>query len=438
MKLLFHQIWNQRRQNCWIFIELLLVSAFLWVCIDPLYVIVANRLIPKGYDSDRRCFVKLDVKENAPEGMDDDAVSDMFRRTMTELKDLPEVEDFCIFDNSGVISGSTWNGNQLFKDTTDIGENDEKSKFTHVQTLEFTTDYGGDLCRFYGLTDATTGKPFLLPKNAGGKIVLTENAARRLFGRTDIIGKSVYYGNKEPHEICGVVQDIKYTEFQQPYPTQIQIEPTLSKGGKHLAWKYSFGLKLKKDVDERAFMKWFEKEVKPKLESAMFYCYDISSMERNIERRAANTGAPNKINLQMLLIIFALTSIFLGMLGTFWMRTNARRAEIGLMRSMGATKGSVIRRTLTEAAILVTLAFITALPALLLYTRYAGLYIIDENLIELGILNMDYPQNRFASHFITVTLLAYTTLLGISLLGTLIPAVTASRTQPAEVLKDEQ
>lgn len=46
------------------------------------------------------------------------------------------------------------------------------------------------------------------------------------------------------------------------------------------------------------------------------------------------------MRLQSALIGFALLSIFLGMLGTFWMRCNARRAEIGLMRSMGARKGT--------------------------------------------------------------------------------------------------
>ena len=35
-KIIFHQLWNQRRMNGWIFAELLVVTFFLWITVDPI------------------------------------------------------------------------------------------------------------------------------------------------------------------------------------------------------------------------------------------------------------------------------------------------------------------------------------------------------------------------------------------------------------------
>ena len=50
IRTILHQLWNQRRQNGWIFLELLVVSFFLWTVIDPIYVLTANRAIDRGYN----------------------------------------------------------------------------------------------------------------------------------------------------------------------------------------------------------------------------------------------------------------------------------------------------------------------------------------------------------------------------------------------------
>ena len=36
IRLIFHQIWNQRRQNLWIWLELMVLSVFIWMVMGPL------------------------------------------------------------------------------------------------------------------------------------------------------------------------------------------------------------------------------------------------------------------------------------------------------------------------------------------------------------------------------------------------------------------
>ena len=42
------QIWNQRRMNSWIFIEIIIAGFFLWTVIDPMYVLTVTHLKDKG------------------------------------------------------------------------------------------------------------------------------------------------------------------------------------------------------------------------------------------------------------------------------------------------------------------------------------------------------------------------------------------------------
>ena len=56
---ILHQLWNQRRQNGWIFVELVVVSFFLWTVIDPIYVLTSN-LAMDSAGADRSDFLFVD------------------------------------------------------------------------------------------------------------------------------------------------------------------------------------------------------------------------------------------------------------------------------------------------------------------------------------------------------------------------------------------
>jgi ABC-type antimicrobial peptide transport system permease subunit len=125
------------------------------------------------------------------------------------------------------------------------------------------------------------------------------------------------------------------------------------------------------------------------------------------------------------------------MLGTFWIRSNARRQEIGVMRSMGASRNDIIVQFLMEAAMLVTLAFVCMLPVLFNYIQVEGLYDDVFAAANYPIISDKYWVNSFWQHFGMVTLITYLILLSISLLGTLIPVVKATNIFPADALRDE-
>lgn len=76
------------------------------------------------------------------------------------------------------------------------------------------------------------------------------------------------------------------------------------------------------------FEKRFKAEVVPQLNVGNFYFTKLGRFA-DIRRKYENeSGVTNTLRLQYSLAGFALLCVFLGMVGTFWIRCNARRQDI--------------------------------------------------------------------------------------------------------------
>ena len=205
--------------------------------------------------------------------------------------------------------------------------------------------------------------------------------------------------------------------------------------GAFMHYLYVPVFKLKEGVDDEAFIERFEKEVAPHLSQANFYYKKITTFKEQRIEYAELNGTYNVIRLKIALAGFTLLCIFLGMVGTFWVRCNARRQEVGLMQSFGATKTNIVSRFFAESSLLVSVAFIVSIIALLHYA-------MEGNMAEIEVAGM--PQfatiNWFLEetpHFCLVSLITYLLLLVISLIGTAIPVIRATKILPADALRDE-
>jgi ABC-type antimicrobial peptide transport system permease subunit len=122
--------------------------------------------------------------------------------------------------------------------------------------------------------------------------------------------------------------------------------------------------------------------------------------------------------------------------GTFWIRCNARRQEIGLMRSMGATEVRVKNQFLTEAGLLVSGAFVLSLVLVVNFV------VITDGMAQpsfSGDINFVLISQWLSPgvQFAMVSLITYLALLVIALVGTLIPVRRAVKILPADALRDE-
>jgi hypothetical protein len=96
-------------------------------------------------------------------------------------------------------------------------------------------------------------------------------------------------------------------------------------------------------------------------------------------------------------------------------------------------------KPLTEAVILLTLAFVAAMPIVLHFVLTEGFAapevcsIDKENFTP----NPEYGVNNFYIHFAWVTVITYGALLFITIAGTWIPVYRATRILPADALREE-
>lgn len=425
---ILHQLWNQRRQNGWILLELIAVTFFLWTVIDPVCVLTGNRLIAPGFESEGRYVLELEAYESNDvryrKEVTDTAQRDNLLHIAGLIRRCPEVADLTLVTPYSFPNCPSWSGNTIATDTLDNAQ----TRKLLAQYYEFYVRDGGNLFRTYGMRDAVTGRDLEIPADCldGDKVFVSATLARRFYGTTDVRGKKFFMSGK-PFEVAGVFGEFKHRDYEQPFPlvvflkSRIEAEP-------YIQWRWRIVFRLKDGVDARAFEKRFREEVVPQLQIGNFCYPELVSFNRQIRNELENSGTLNKLRVQYALAGFALLCIFLGMTGTFWVRCDARRGEIGLMRSLGATKRDVRKRFLVEAWLLVTVAFLIGLVAVAQYVVTSGSLEGDDTF---------YWQNRPLAHFLVVSGVVYVLLAAVSLVSTLIPVSRIAREEPADALRDE-
>ena len=432
------QIWNQRRMNVWIFLELVIAGFFLWTVIDPVYVFMTYGFEDKGYKEKDRYIMRLGGYYTN-HGMRDTTVTveqqkKAFLRMAQLVREQPEVESMYIplensFPNSPGISGG-----QFFPDTLTMKE----EKYTHAQQYLIKDEAGNNFFHTLEIKDALTGEELQMPADATTRNLcfVSELFAQKMFGTTQVVGKKVYTYNNQTFEINGVFKNIKARDYATSYPLIIRFNKDFPYWGSYAHTSLFVVFRLKEGVDFDAFNNRFKSEVAPHMNQANLYFKEFQAFKDLRKNLGKQYGLYNNLRLKFSLAAFTLLCIFLGMVGTFWIRCNARRQEIGLMRSMGASKNRIITQFLVESGILLTAAFIISLVVV-----FNVIFMQDA---------MTQPTTNFEKSFALisewlspvvqfgmVSLLTYLALLLIAVIGTAIPVSRATKVLPADALRDE-
>jgi len=436
IKIIFKQIWNQRKMNLWIFLELLAVCFFLWLVLDPVYVLNVNKQTPRGYDSKGRYVLDLGTYFKGHGDYDTTETTELKKEALKRIarivRDLPEVECFSISGSNAFPNAGGFYGDTFFADTTQVA----KEKGLNAQWTVNNCEDGSQFFRTYGMKDARNGKEIIVPADAAerGLCFIPAEMAKKLYGTTEFVGKKIFFADgAQSAEIAGIFEDYKHRDYNQPYPFVVRFTKGLFTILGRL--EYAIVFRLKNGVDAEAFETRFMKEVAPQLKQGNYYLKKLRTFEEVGESFAKSQGIHIKLNTQFSLAVFALLCIFLGTLGTFWVRCDDRRQDIGVMRSLGASKATIIRQFFVETGLLVTLAFVCALPLLMHYVHESGMYFAVVTGEPKDSLTIWWLET--VPHFCMVSILTYVILLLIALLGTYIPVSRAVNVFPADALRDE-
>lgn len=347
---LFKLIWNKKKENFLLMLEMLVSFMVIFAVFTLLVVYFKNYKEPMGFNY-RDVWV---VNYGIPEGVNGDDSVQLFQKTIRQaLKSTPGVESISFASSNTPFSMSSSNTGFTFNNHREI---------THIYDAEpaYLGLLQGKMVQgrwFSNADDAAAIRP----------VILNRKLAEKFFGSQSALGKTVTSDGKK-YRVIGVVENMKdkgdYDEID--YGAYV-------KTGK--GWYGTILLKMKPGADAA-----FESSLFKTLSNTTGTSVEIEHLDKKLVSK-------NKLLLVPMIILmivagFLLINVALGLFGVLWYNINKRRSEIGLRRAIGATEGSVSRQLIGEAMVLATIAllvgsfFAVQFPLLNVFDLPSAVYII--------------------------------------------------------------
>ena len=414
-KKLFTQIKNEWRGNTWLAIELLLVSVVMWFITDMLYCRIATYMEPRGFDISHCYLIEMSMlNEKSPDYVEygkGDEQRDVLE-LLNRIQHRPDVEAASLSINSYPYNGSNSSTSmQLQGDSAIIGG---------WLIRRFVTPDFVRVFRYEGANGETPEQ--LAQMLEEGKFLASENVYnhKKLGNRNlkDYIGKPFYlHGDTtQTYTLGTALKTVRYDDFQQARNSYSMMQK--------IYWYRSYFelcVRVRPEHDQD-FIARLKADSESQYRIGNIFISNIRSF-KDI-RQSFQQYQYNEMRNNFTGMAFLLVNIFLGLLGTFWFRTQQRKSEIALHKAHGATNGMVFTRLLSEGWLL-----------LLIITPLA--LIIDFNLAHAELnswrngTTLEWDRLLFCGG-ISFALIALMIAIGIG-----IPARKAMKIDPAEALHNE-
>ena len=449
MRKILNNLWSQRTNNVWLFLELIVVCFVAWTQLDPIIVRLYYRSLPSGIDGDR--MVVANILSTRPYDIADNSMTQEERDNQywkreaeygeeanvikRQLLALDGVEQASIADPVMGIYART----DLFSSPGGFS-NMLRYAWQNDTVLAYDICYAQDEHFFetYGIqpiAGCNTSKELSDIKSGW---IVSQSLAEHFFSSAEAaINKELkaasFVGIDWSQPIVAVVHDVHVSEKDYNTWAIYSNNGTIRHGGSQnlIVLRLKAGVNPRRFAEEQNYNPW--NYASDNYAVASFTAYDDIGSARN--RFAAPTLSYD-FNLQIATAVFFLINLCLGVIGTFWMQTKRRTEESGIMRAFGATRRRVMLMFLAEGWVLATVSMFIACVLYLNYVKM-GLGALCISTHQPG----TQPDPTWVAdkplHFLIVSAIVYLIILCTVLVGTAIPAAKIVRTQITEALRDE-
>ena len=415
-KKLLTQIRNEWRSNLWLALELLVVSVVMWYITDLLYCRVATYLEPRGFDTSH-CYL-LTMRELTDDSPDyrpyasyEEVKADILE-LVERLRRRPGVEAVSLSQNSYPYNGS--NGSDRISYDTLVSPD----AIRRLVTPDFMRVF-----RYQGARGETPEQ--LAEVLERGEFLASENLfLNKHFDINRLAGKDGFHlfgDTTMSFRLGAVLQDVRYCDYEEGRFCRSFAYNLERLGAGYINTDNELCLRVTPQEDHD-FMARLKADSEGQLRVGNIYLSDVRSFADI--RRSYQQGYSNQLRNYLVGMGFLMLNIFLGLLGTFWFRTQQRRGEIALHKVHGATSRAVFSRLVGEGMLL--LLIVTPLALLVDYVLASA----ELNAWRGGTtLEAGRLLACAAASFVLIALMIT--------VGICIPARKAMRVQPAEALHDE-
>ncbi len=421
LQTILKQLWNEKRHAVWLLLELVVVFLFLLLEVDFSWIKLKNYREPRGFDVENT--YRLELKSLTPgaigylhaEGLEQ-TEAEMLDRLVGQLELHPDVEAVGYSRMASPTARGGW-WTMLFRRDS-LGE---------VNLQGRTVDEG--YLKVFRLHRVDGGA--LDVKAADRKQLLVSGLAcekMNYASLADVPGDTLYMDTGEDRReaflVTAVYEELKSQPFRPYSPSFFEV-PTRQQWNEVLqrdqAQRTELWLRVREGRDAH-FREHFKQEMGERLWAGQIYVSSVVSVADEM-RKMIDTEVRQEVAPMMYVLLFVLLTAFLGVFGTFWLRTRQRCSEVGIRMAMGASRQTVWRLFMLEG---VCLAAVAVLPALLIYV----------NLLYAEVLNV-YDLPFTAGRVLLVLAVSLLVLLAMILAGIWFPARQASRMNPVDALRDE-
>ena len=346
-------IWAQRRTNGWIFLELMIVTCVLWMMADNLYGDLRTYFTPLGYDITNTWRFNLsELNEKAPDYVaPEDYTSDQTNDLLTLMSNIrqnPAVEEVCMaYFSSPYSYGNRWWGIVPMDGDTTIAK--QRSFQMRTVSIEYF-----DLFR---VKDKQGNPVSAQLKDIHNPIVITADMEDLFYHGESAKGRKVnLYGSDEAITIAAVAEPVRANDYSKADPGFYNVlmgsslVKTVNEFGSASRAELCVRMKQRYTQDD---MNRLLEEMGDRLTVNNLYVYGARSIESFRDDQLRNHRSEQKK--QFALMAFLLINVFFGIVGTFWLRTQYRQAELGLRVAVGASRLSLKKYLITEGMLLLLL-----------------------------------------------------------------------------------
>lgn len=409
-------IWNERKSNILIFLEYIAVFCVLWFCCDYLYYLASRYFESHGYDIKHTYIINLDKNNDITENQDDRAANAILMKERIEK--YPGVEAVS-FSTNAIPYGYSTSTKRLIinKDSTNYNIEVREVTPEYFEVFKLQIDKG----RIFSNEEVTQNKKvYIISPDRYGYFKDDKNSG---FPVEEV--KELYDEyNNESFTVIGVTEKQKRTIFE---PFKSTVFELLSKSS--LNCQNDIVIRVNAASDQ-GFTDRFKKDMKERLTIGPYSFGAISSLKDRMSMVISYTADDN-IKSVLAITAFLIINIFLGIIGTFWSRTESRKAEIGLRIALGSSKNNVRWMMFLETIILLSLASIIG--------AYICINLAQSDLIEaLGIPTASYEEAGFGTgHYFVNYVITYIFLAIIGGFAVWYPSRAATNMSPADALRED-
>ena len=338
MKFIVHNlrmIWARLSNSGWVLAELFLVFIVMWFLCDSLGCMKYTFYRPLGYDIDH--VYRLTTVRGG-ESRDTTLLdADKYLNILKRLEQEPTVEAASLSYWSLPMSGANSYNSLAVQDTIGVGGRMIYATGGYTRVFHMQEEQGRTFAALpIGINNVMLSQAIA---DAFKKRLPEFSLNTPLTWRGDTVNTVTQGG------IVGSFRDYRYGDDAHWIFMRLGEQLMREEFGDQQA---QIVFRVKPAADGPDYREQFLREIAPRLDTDNIFVADAEPYTQMQAQFEVLYGDTDKVNSQTIVVLFLLGNVFLGLIGTFWVRTRRRRSEIALRLAMGSTKQQVFSLLMGE------------------------------------------------------------------------------------------